>query len=115
MVTKIDRNFRSKWHQIVIKIEALGVQGRIFDIFMDFGKLVVLMFFHSRTKVTNKSTLGRRDGPQNVTLDAIYNPARPLYWQILARLYILLFDNADTSRCRWVLDFEGVPKSTIFA
>ena len=91
MVTNIDRKWRSKWHQQVIKIEALGVQGSFFEICLDFAKFVFLVLIRSaerRAEIMNKSTFVRQDGPENSTFDAIYNPAGPLYWQILARLYI---------------------------
>ena len=44
MVRKIDQKRSSKWCHKAIKIEVLGVQGVIFEILLDFGKLFFLMF-----------------------------------------------------------------------
>ena len=43
MVAQIDRKGRSKWHRKVIKIEALGAQGRIF---WDLDRLGQAWFFY---------------------------------------------------------------------
>ena len=73
----------------VIKIEALGVQGMIFLILMDFGKLVFLMFWvlaKGGPQKQNKSDLLRKGRVQNRDAGANHNPGGPTYGQILARL-----------------------------
>ena len=50
--------------------------------------------FKRRAQKVNKSDWVRFQGRGLEILEALHNPGGPLYWQILARLYILMFDNA---------------------
>ena len=74
MVTKIDRKRSSNGTKKSSKLKPWASKVAFIEICLDLGKLVFLMFSRSvkrRAKITNKSTLGRFDGPEILALDAI--------------------------------------------
>ena len=67
MGTKIDRTWKSKLRQQIIKME---VQGLVFEDFYGFWQACYFDVFRSakrRAKIKNKSTFGRQDGPIMLT------------------------------------------------
>ena len=93
MVTKIDRKWRYKWRQKGTKIEALRSKVLFYKILMDFGKIFLFDVFSFGQKAGQNheqidfwAAWWAREHEFGSILDTIYNPGRPLYWQILARL-----------------------------
>ena len=89
---------------------SLGCPRSHFWDFAGFWQACFLIFVRlakRRAKVTNKSTFGRLQGSKVEILDAMYNPAGLLYWQILADFTFLCLTTPDTSRCRRILAHTG--------
>ena len=91
----------NKWYQQVIKIEALGVQGILFLLTKKKERKkgcwqywCFYVFFVWQKGGSKTHVLGGFRGAELRFWMPCTILRGTLYWQILARLYILLFDNA---------------------
>ena len=106
---------RSKWHQQIIKIEVLGVQCFIFWDLYVFGQACFFYPF----------SVGQKASPNHEQIDfwaawwareryfrePLIIQGGHLYWQILARLYILLSDNAGFWGDSKIVSFRTISKN----
>ena len=130
MVRNIDRKLKSKWYQKGIKIEALGVQGKTFENFMDFGKPISFMSFDvlgnwqkAAQQIQKIRFLVTRAGPwrrKDETVREFHNPGWTTelrFWPFWLILHPYL-TTPDTGRCRQICGAHCIcsdPKIDCFA